>query len=155
MSCRCDVCTSGDDPRYIGMACREASKPACPFCGGTRSDGMLVHAWDCEWCTLLQRVQRLQDTQTFLIERLEYYLALTLPKESNGSSEATPDTQRSGEPERRCSECDERLTGERHWCAPDRAPELHPDASPAEPGGAPDAGADAASRGPASSEPGS
>jgi len=110
---------------------------------------------------LVQRVARMEEQQAFLWRRTLQVLGVTDPmslKEAfeNGSSEAIPDTQRSGDTFRR--HCGDHA-GWRSDCercaATDRAPELHPDASPAESAGAPDAGADAAARGPAGAEPGS
>lgn len=32
----------------------------CSFCGHPRADGIQTHAWDCEWCTLVQRIGRIE-----------------------------------------------------------------------------------------------
>jgi hypothetical protein len=49
----------------------------CPFCGYPRADGIQTHAWDCEWCTLLQR-----------IGHIEAFLAV---KDQHGSSKEPTD----------------------------------------------------------------
>lgn len=153
MSCTCCVCgalrANPSDPRYIGMACREAIKPPCLFCGGTRSDGIVAHAWNCEWCTLLQHVADLTARLAFVEKRLGLTY-IPPPKESNGSSEAIPDTQRSGA-RVYCGPGEPEFIGS----TPPGAPELHPDSRPTEPSGAPDPCADPAPRGPAGAEPGS
>jgi hypothetical protein len=108
---------------------------------------MQTHAFDCEWCSVVQRL-------TFVEKRL----GLTHIQENHGSSEAIPDTQRSGDTERFCWKCRTRTQhpGDCLWCgAPDRASELHADSRPTEPCDPPDAGADAAARGPEGAEPGS
>lgn len=143
MSCQCVVCQRPNDPLLMGMACREAIKPRCPFCGAGRSDGMQLHELDCEWCTLLQRVAK-----------IEKHL-----KESNGSNQS-PDTQRSGrgpsghDTEHVCVFTEQDALDAIFAEAADRS-EPHPDSRPTEPSCAPDPGADAAPRGPAGAEPGS
>lgn len=57
----------------------------CVWCNYPRMDGIQTHAWDCEWCTLCQR-----------IGHIEAFLAVK-DKETHGSSEE-PTTQRTGEP---------------------------------------------------------
>lgn len=49
----------------------------CAFCGYPRADGIQAHAWDCEWCTLLQR-----------IGHIEAFLAV---KDQHGSSKEPTD----------------------------------------------------------------
>jgi ribosomal protein L37E len=39
----------------------------CTFCGYPRADGIQTHAWDCEWCTLLQEVKTLRGALTEIL----------------------------------------------------------------------------------------
>ncbi len=132
---------------------------SCPFCGAGRGDGMQTHALDCEWCTLLGRVANLERRLDNIFSALEELVRRTPPKESNGSSES-PDTQRSGKHYSAsigwiCGTCG--ISTERGCLCPPTADcaELHPDPRPTEPAGSPDAGANAATGGPAGTEPGS
>lgn len=87
----CPVCGQLHAPNCLRVALEDLRarpvfkppEPHCFCCGYPRADGIQTHALDCEWCTLVQRVAQ-----------IEKHLSL---KESNGISEAIPDTQRSGE----------------------------------------------------------
>jgi hypothetical protein len=150
--CRCEVCAKPGDPFVAGLACIHEIKRDCPFCGGSVSDGMVVHSWRCEWCTTVQRVARIDDTLQRLVEGFEFLMAMLTPaKESNAPrSESIPDTQRS-QPERRGRSV-YLGAGFSLWegdpGAPPDCPEPHPDSRPTEPSCAPDPGADAADSGP-------
>ncbi len=87
----CPLCDVSHVPNCLQLSLRRIEKQihdaykACFCCGGRFSDGIQIHTPDCEWCTLLQRVARIE-------------AALT-PKEDHGR-EAIPDTQRSAGGER-------------------------------------------------------
>jgi hypothetical protein len=94
----CPVCGQLHSPNCLRVALDELKRhpvlqlmPHCPFCGYPRSDSMQTHAPDCEWCTLAQRMARIEQ-ELLRLERIELLL---MTKETHGSSEE-PTTQRTG-----------------------------------------------------------
>lgn len=47
--------------RALWELVRALAPGTCRFCGHGRADGMRTHALDCEWCTLVQRVAKIEE----------------------------------------------------------------------------------------------
>lgn len=119
----------------------------CFCCGYPRADGIQTHARDCEWCTLAQRVAQIEKHQADIFETIGKLCGF-LMKVIDGTSEAIPDTQRSG-----AQQCEHGHPVNSGFCgrcwqfgrneAADPG-EPHADPGAAEPPGAAHAGADAA-----------
>jgi hypothetical protein len=99
----CPVCGQLHAPNCLRSALEDLKarpvfkqpEPHCPFCGYPRADGMQTHSFDCEWCTLVQRIGRIEYHQADIYDVLGKLCGIL---ETKHGSDEEPDTQRSGSP---------------------------------------------------------